>query len=36
MDGHMIRMDLQLVDLDTFRLINGGFRWVRPPDPYGG
>ena len=36
MDGHVIRMDLQLVDLDTFRLINGGFRWIRPPDPYGG
>jgi uncharacterized membrane protein YphA (DoxX/SURF4 family) len=36
MDGHAIQMDLQFLELDTFRLINGGFRWIRPPDPYGG
>jgi len=32
MDGHAIRMHLSLVGLDTFPLLNGGFRWVRPPD----
>ena len=36
MDGHRIRAQLQLVGLDTFRLINSGFRWIRPPDPFGG
>jgi hypothetical protein len=36
MDGHHIRMRLGLVDLDTFRLLNSRFRWVRPPDPYAG
>jgi hypothetical protein len=36
MDGHRIRMRLALVDLDTFRLLNSRFRWVRPPDPFAG
>jgi hypothetical protein len=33
MDGHKIQMNLHLVELDTFRLLNSHFRWVRPPDP---
>ena len=33
MDGHRIRMKLQLVEFDTFRLLNSPFRWMRPPDP---
>jgi hypothetical protein len=33
MDGHRIQMNLQLVEMDTFRLLNSHFRWVRPPDP---
>jgi hypothetical protein len=36
MDGHTIRVRLQLVPLDTFRLLNSRFRWVRPPDPFAG
>jgi hypothetical protein len=36
MDGHEIRMRLVLVPLDTFRLLNSPFRWVRPPDPFAG
>jgi len=36
MDGRRIHLELQLVPLDTFRLLNSGFRWIRPPDPYGG
>jgi hypothetical protein len=36
MDGRRIHLDLQLVPLDTFRLLNSDFRWIRPPDPYGG
>ena len=36
MDGHHIRMRLALVELDTFRLLNSTFRWVRPPDPFAG
>jgi hypothetical protein len=36
MDGQKIHVELKLVELDTFRLLNGGFRWIRPPDPYGG
>ena len=36
MDDHRIHVQLRLVDLDTFRLLNGGFRWIRPPDPSGG
>ena len=36
MDRYRIHLELRLVDLDTFRLLNSGFRWIRPPDPYGG
>jgi len=36
MDGHRIRARLTLVELDTFRLLNSRFRWVRPPDPFAG
>ena len=36
MDGHRIHVRLQLVGLDTLRLLNSGFRWIRPPDPFGG
>ena len=36
MDGHRIRAELQLLERDTFRLLNSGFRWVRPPDAAGG
>ena len=36
MDRHRIHMELQLVEFDSFRLLNSGFRWIRPPDPYGG
>jgi uncharacterized membrane protein YphA (DoxX/SURF4 family) len=36
MDGHHLRMRLGLVPLDTFRLLNSPFRWVRPPDPFAG
>jgi hypothetical protein len=36
MDDHRIRMRLALVELDTFRLLNSPFRWVRPPDPFAG
>jgi hypothetical protein len=36
MDGRGIHLELQLVPLDTFRLLSSGFRWIRPPDPYGG
>jgi hypothetical protein len=36
MDGYRIHMELQLVEFDSFRLLNSGFRWIRPPDPYGG
>jgi len=36
MDGHHVRARLTLVELDTFRLLNSTFRWVRPPDPYAG
>jgi len=31
MDGHRVHVDLQRLGLDTFRLTNGTFRWVRPP-----
>ena len=33
MDGYRIRTELQLVNFDTFRLLNSTFRWVRPHDP---
>ncbi len=36
MDGRAIHLELQVVPLDTFRLLSSGFRWIRPPDPYGG
>jgi hypothetical protein len=36
MDGHQIEARLRRVELDTFRLRESGFRWVRPPDPFGG
>jgi UPF0716 family protein affecting phage T7 exclusion len=32
MDGHRIRTELQLVNFDTFRVLNSRFRWVRPHD----
>jgi hypothetical protein len=31
MDRYKIKMGLRLVDLDSFRLPNGTFRWVAPP-----
>lgn len=36
MDDLRIRARLQRVELDTFRLLNSRFRWVRPPDPFAG
>src|SRR5439155_12149032 len=36
MDGYTIHLQLQLMELDTFRLLNSGFRWIRPSDPFGG
>jgi uncharacterized membrane protein YphA (DoxX/SURF4 family) len=36
MDDRAIHMRLRRVELDTFRLLNSRFRWVRPPDPYAG
>jgi hypothetical protein len=36
MDGEQVRLQLDLVELDTFRLLGSTFRWVRPPDPYAG
>ena len=36
MDDRRIRVRLQRVGLDTFRLLNSRFRWARPPDPYAG
>ena len=32
MEGFAINATLQRVDLDTFRLLNSPFRWVRPPE----
>jgi hypothetical protein len=32
MDGHRIELQLRRVDFDTFRLLNSGFRWVRPAE----
>jgi hypothetical protein len=32
MDDHKIHLELSLVDFDTFRLLNSGFRWIRPDD----
>jgi hypothetical protein len=36
MDGHTLRLRLRRVELDTFRLLNSPFRWIRPPDPFAG
>jgi hypothetical protein len=36
MDGHKIRARLRRLQLDTFRLLNSRFRWIRPPDPFAG
>jgi uncharacterized membrane protein YphA (DoxX/SURF4 family) len=36
MDGHEIHAELDQLGLDTLRLLNSSFRWIRPPDPYGG
>ena len=36
MDDHSIHVEVRLVPFDTFRLLNSRFRWIRPPDPYGG
>ena len=36
MDHYRILLQLQLVELDTFRLLRSAFRWVRPPDPFAG
>jgi hypothetical protein len=33
MDGYQIKMKLQRVEFDTFRLLKSNFRWMRPPDP---
>jgi hypothetical protein len=32
MDGHAVHAELQRVGMDVFRLTNGTFRWVRPPN----
>ena len=32
MDGHKIHLQTELVDFDTFRLLNSGFRWIRPEE----
>jgi hypothetical protein len=32
MDGHKIHLQLELVDFDTFRLLNSRFRWIRPEE----
>jgi hypothetical protein len=36
MDEHKVHVELKLVDLDSLRLLNSGFRWIRPPDPFAG
>ena len=36
MDGHRIEARLRRVELDTFRLRQSPFRWVRPPAPFAG
>jgi uncharacterized membrane protein YphA (DoxX/SURF4 family) len=33
MDGQAIHMQLRLMDFDTFRVLNSGFRWIRPEEP---
>ena len=32
MDNHKIHMELTLVEFDSFRLLNSGFRWLRPEE----
>jgi hypothetical protein len=32
-EGRKVQAQLQLVEFDTFRLLNSHFRWVRPEDP---
>jgi hypothetical protein len=32
MDGYRIALELERVEFETFRLLNSGFRWIRPPD----
>jgi hypothetical protein len=36
MDGHRIEVRLRRIELDTFRLRESTFRWIRPPDPFAG
>ena len=36
MDGYKLQLRLRRVELDTFRLLNSRFRWIRPPDPFAG
>lgn len=36
MDGYRVDARLRRVELDTFRLRQSPFRWVRPPDPFAG
>jgi hypothetical protein len=36
MDGYQIRVMLRRVELDTFRLRGSDFRWIRPPEAFGG
>jgi hypothetical protein len=36
MDGHRVEARLRRVELDTFRLRESRFRWIRPPDPFAG
>lgn len=36
MDDRAIRVHLRRLELDTFRLLNSRFRWIRPPDPFAG
>jgi hypothetical protein len=36
MDQHKVHAVLKLVNLDSLRLLNSGFRWIRPPDPFAG
>lgn len=36
MDGYALELRLRRVELDTFRLLNSRFRWIRPPDPFAG
>ena len=31
-DGHAMRLEMELVGLDTFPLLNSPFRWIRPPE----